>query len=342
MAGVRRWVVRYAYHRYICSHCKATFQKRVHKSKYGVGLSAYALYQVIELRIPQNVVAKSVRQLFGLPVTSGAINRLKSNLAQQYEPTYRSILDRIVSGKLVHADETKVVIDGKDRYVWVFTNLEEVAFLYSETREATTVKNILRDFSGVLVSDFYGGYDGVDCSQQKCLIHLMRDVNEDVRRQPFNEEMTEIAREFASLVKPMVESVDRFGLKTYHLRKHKDAVRRFYGRLSSRGYQTEVAVAFKKRFEKNRNTLFTFLDHDGVPWNNNNAEHAVKAFASIRNSIGGRSTAKGIQDYLVLLSICETCKRKGLRFLDFLRSGETDIAAFEPGASHCGETQRSV
>src|SRR5215831_11045296 len=23
--------------------------------------------------------------------------------------------------------------------------------------------------------------------------------------------------------------------------------------------------------------LFTFLDHDGVPWNNNNAEHAIEA-----------------------------------------------------------------
>ena len=80
------------------------------------------------------------------------------------------------------------------------------------------------DFGGVLVSDFYSGYDAVDCAQQKCLIHLMRDLNEDLRKQPFNDEMTEIARKFASLVKPMIESVDRFGLKTYHLRKHNHAV----------------------------------------------------------------------------------------------------------------------
>jgi hypothetical protein len=65
-----------------------------------------------------------------------------------------------------------------------------------------------------------------------------------------------------------------------------------------------------------------------VPWNNNNAEHAVKAFVRLRNVIGGGSTPKGIRDYLVLLSISETCKYKGLRFLDFLRSGETDIDAF--------------
>jgi hypothetical protein len=49
--------------------------------------------------------------------------------------------------------------------------------------------------------------------------------------------------------------------------------------------------------------LFTFLDYDGVPWNNNNAEHAIKAFARLRRTIGGTSTAKGIEEYLMLLSI---------------------------------------
>jgi hypothetical protein len=46
-------------------------------------------------------------------------------------------------------------------------------------------------------------------------------------------------------------------------------------------------VAYKKGFEKNRNKLFTFLDSDGVPWNNNNAEHAIKAFARLRRTLGG-------------------------------------------------------
>jgi predicted ABC-type sugar transport system permease subunit len=36
----------------------------------------------------------------------------------------------------------------------------------------------------------------------------------------------------------------------------------------------------------------------------------------------------GIRDYLVLLSICETCKYMGLDFLDFVRSGEKDIHTF--------------
>jgi hypothetical protein len=84
----------------------------------------------------------------------------------------------------------------------------------------------------------------------------------------------------------------------------------------------------KERLEKNRDKLFTFLIFDGVPWNNNNAEHAVKHFAALRRIIEGITSEKGIRDYLVLLSICETCKYMGLDFLDFLRSGEKDIHAF--------------
>ncbi len=238
------------------------------------------------------------------------------------------ILDRISAGKLVHADETKVGIGGKDGYVWVFTNLEDVAFVYSETREASTLQDVLRGFRGVLVSDFYAAYDSIECAHQKCLIHLMRDVNDDLCKQPFNEEMKGIAERFARLVKPMIETVDRFGLKAHYLRKLKRSVDQFYDTLSKQDFQTEVAVGYKKRFEKNKNKLFTFLNHDGVPWNNNNAEHAIKALVRLRNGIGGRSSARGMRDYLVLLSISQTCRYKGVSFLDFLRSGQMDIKVF--------------
>jgi hypothetical protein len=48
-----------------------------------------------------------------------------------------------------------------------------------------------------------------------------------------------------------------------------------------------------------------------VPWNNNNAEHAIKAFARLRNVIGANGTPKGVREYLVLLSISETASTRG-------------------------------
>jgi hypothetical protein len=38
----------------------------------------------------------------------------------------------------MHADETRINLIGKQGYVWVFTNHEEVAFVFGESREAQT------------------------------------------------------------------------------------------------------------------------------------------------------------------------------------------------------------
>jgi hypothetical protein len=312
------------------------------ENKFGVSVIAYFIYQIIELRLTQRLVEKSLKQLYGINIPRTELNRQKTKAAGVYKDTHAGILNKIVSGRLIHVDETKVSIKGKGAFVWVFTNMEEVAYLYKETREGDFLQELLRDFKGVLVSDFYAAYDSIDCPQQKCLIHLIRDLNSDLLSEPFNEELKSLVREFALLVRPMVETVDRFGLKARFLRKHKVFVERFYKKLSKHDYQSEIAIYYQNRFDKNRDKLFTFLDYDGVPWNNNNAEHAIKPFARLREVIGGGSTDKGISEYLTFLSICETCNCKGVRFLDFLRSGEKDIDLFiKTGKSKAKKTSIS-
>ena len=329
--GVERWIVQYFFNRYRCCDSKATFYSRTRpwsRSKIGLQLLVYIVYCLIELCLPQAKIAKSLNQLFRLRIDSIAVNRQKQLAARLYCNTYDAILNKLIDGKLIHADETRVSIDGKISYVWVLTNLEEVIYIYAETREGDKIQIILKGFKGVLVSDFYAVYDSVDCPQQKCLIHLMRDMNDDLLHEPYNQELKELAQKFTLLLKPMTETIDRYGLKARFLREHMASVERFYSWLSESKYETETATRNKKRFEKNRGKLFTFLDYDDIPWNNNNAEHAIKAFATIRRVIGGTSSEKGIREYLTLLSVSETCKYKGVSFLEFLRSGEKDIDRF--------------
>ena len=329
--GIKRWIVKYLLCSYSCCQCGTKFYPphiTIPKDKYGTGFTAYVTFNIIELAVTQESVTKSLNQLCKFRLGSGQVNPVKSKAARFYKPSYESLLNKISSGDLIHADETRANIQGKSAYVWVFTNLEEVAFVYTETREADMLQELLRNFKGVLVSDFYAAYDSINCPQQKCLIHLMRDLNNDLFREPYNKELKDLVQTFGGLLKPMIETVDRFGLKTFFLRKHKVFVERFHKRLSSQDYKSETAVKYKKRFEKNRDKLFTFLDYDCVPWNNNNAEHAIKAFARIRSVIKGTSTEKGFRDYLILLSICETCRYKGVNFLHFLHSGGKDIDEF--------------
>jgi uncharacterized protein (UPF0212 family) len=322
--GIKRWAVRYRYSSYRCGTCKAQMTIHPRDTKYGHKLRAYVAYLLIEMRLSNQKVREHVATVFNVPIGNTMANDMKTVMAKKYEPTYRRILQQIASGPLVHADETKGVVYGGGHYVWIFANLTSVAYVYAASREASILDEVLAGFKGVLVSDFYGGYDGVPCQQQKCLIHLMRDINEDVLRHPFNEELTFVAKRFGALLREIVETIDRYGLKRRHLGKHKRSAERFLDDVAAIQCATEVSIALQKRINKNRDKLFTFLDYDNVPWNNNNAEHAVRAFTRLRN-VMVTSTPKGTSEYCVLLTVQQTLRYRGMGFLDFLRSGRIEI-----------------
>jgi hypothetical protein len=42
----------------------------------------------------------------------------------------------------------------------------------------------------------------------------------------------------------------------------------------------EILSKYKKPFERNRDSMFTFLGEDEIPWNNNAAERALRHLAS--------------------------------------------------------------
>jgi hypothetical protein len=332
--SVKQRVIQYVAQTYICRSCGHKWglsDLRLHGRDWGWNIVAYFVYNVIALRIPQLTVQHSINRLFGGHVVRSSLNEFKARASRIYSDTRAEILNRIIRGNVIHADETNANIKGQLGYVWVLTNLTDVVYILTESREAETIQQLLHGFRGVLVSDFYAAYESFECPQQKCLIHLMRDLNDEILNNPFDEEAKSVALQFASLLRSIVDTIDRRGLRTYFLRKHLKHVDRFFGFLHKSSFRSEVANKLKQRFEKNEAKLFTFLHYDGVPWNNNNAEHAIKSFARLRDIIAGSSTKKGIEEYLNLLSVSESCKYRGIDFLDFLRSGERDITRF-PGS----------
>jgi hypothetical protein len=180
----------------------------------------------------------------------------------------------------------------------------------------------------VLVSDFYPGYDGVPCRQQKCLVHLGRDINADLWAAPFDKEFEDFAVAVQSLLVPILAAVDRFGLKAYHLRRFEKEVERFYQKnVTGREYASDHAAKYQKRFDRYRDSLFTFLTLDNIPWENNMAERAIRQLA-VQRKISGSFYKRVAGHYLVLLAISQTCRFQGKSFLKFLLSKETDVDQF--------------
>jgi hypothetical protein len=226
-------------------------------------------------------------------------------------------------------DETTINILGASQYVWVITDGMHVVFKLSENRESTIAHELLKGYKGVLCSDFYGGYDSVPCLQQKCLAHLIRDLNENLRKSPFDTEYENFVCAVGELITPILQTADKYGLKTRHLRKYRSNVDRFYESvINNKVYLSDATQTFQKRFIKYREKLFVFLEKDNIPWNNNAAERAIRHLA-VQRKISGSFGRESTPHYLRLLSITQTCRFQNKSLLHFLLSGEKDVDKFK-------------
>jgi predicted RecB family nuclease len=328
--GVRRKVLECRVSVHKCLGCGLCFIPEVYQrlDRHFHGLKSWAMYQHVVHFVSLKGVRDMIEELFGLRFQLCEVNMFKSLMARYYQLAYDRLLQKILSGPLLLIDETDVGLKTGKGYVWVLSSLEAVVYFYRSTREGDFLKEMLKDFHGVLVSDFYAAYDSINCPQQKCLIHLMRDMNQDLLNAPFDEDVRAITQPFGVLLRSAVASIDEHGLKRRHLLKHTRDVQAFFRLLSEQSFQSEIAETLRKRLLKNKDRLFTFIEYDGVPWNNNNAEHAIKAFASYREYAGGIISEKGLRSHLVLMSLYQSCKYRGVSFLRFMKSGMRNLDEF--------------
>jgi predicted RecB family nuclease len=326
---LRRYVGRMSY----CPQCRSELSpptiKRLRGRIFGHNFRAWTVYQRVILRLPYRVISQVIYDLFREHVGSSSTVEFLSDLATYYASTEKVLLKRILASPFIHVDETKLNIQGNNHYVWVLTDGLHVVFRITETREATLVQEMLKDYTGVLVSDFYGGYDACLCRQQKCLVHLIRDLNDDLWKNPYNSELEQFVGAVKDLLVPIMADVDKYGLKRWHLHKHRYAVDQFYKKcIDGREYQCEVTRTFQKRFVRYRESLFRFLDEDGIPWNNNMAERASRHLA-VQRKISGSFFQRVAVHYLLLLGIAQTCRFQGKSFLAFMLSKEKDVDQFK-------------
>ena len=328
-SGVKKWITQTIFSQYYCFKCTRQFSSgegdRRPYVKYGHGLMSWCVYWNVIGGLNMSRVTKGLADVFGLFLPQAAVHRFKAYVVDRYLSLYNEILESLLLGPIIHVDETVVNLRGNSGYVWVMVSMDKVYYFYRPSREGSFLEGMLAPFHGILISDFFSAYDSLSCEQQKCLVHFVRDIDDDLLRNPIDTELKALAQDFGNLLSRIISTVDRYGLKRRHLQKHKKEVDRFLNTVASADYSSELANKYKKRFGKSGLKMFTFLAHDGVPWNNNNAEHAIKRFAKHRRDADGRFTQTSLNEYLVLASVLATCEFNNVNGLKFLLSNETTL-----------------
>ena len=335
--GCRATVLRYVGRKARCPYCKSKYVppafKQAGHMAYGPGFITWVVYLRIALRLSHRLITQATRDLLGVDVSREGLGLFLRRCAESQAKAEQQLLEKILRSPAIHVDETKLSILGHHQYVWVLTDGRHVTFRLTEGRETDFLEPVVADYQGTLVSDFYGGYDALPCRQQKCLVHLIRDLNDDLWANPFNAEFEAFVASVRDLLLPMLSDAQRFGLKARHLRKHRQRVNAFYrSAVDDRNSGQELISKYQKRFERYHESLFTFLERDGIPWNNNAAERALRHLA-VQRKISGAFSSRGARDYIRLLGVAQSCRFQDKSFLGFLRSGLYDVDAYKEARS---------
>ncbi len=332
--GIKKTITEYAGINGYCRNCRRTsapseIRRYLKNNVYEYGFAAWAVYQRVALRLPYESIVESAFEQFGEKFNVAQPQKFLKSFAKYYAATEKRIAEDLLKSSLIHVDETKVNIQGANWYVLVFTDGQHVLFRLTDNRELTVVREFLTGYNGVLVADFYAGYDSIQCKQQRCWVHLIRNLNDDLREYPFDKEYETFVLEIRDLIVPIMEAVQKYGLKRPHLYKFMNQVQQFYQKvIIDKRYKSDLVCKYQKRFIRYRDSLFVFLEQDGIPWNNNAAERAIKHFAIQREVSKSPFHASVLSNYVVLLGIRQTGRVQDKSFFKFLFSGETDLDTF--------------
>ena len=171
-------------------------------------------------------------------------------------------------------------------------------------------------FEGVLVADFWAAYLGVWCAdRQACVAHLLREIA-DVDARETAAEWCAFSTKLKRLLRDGLRLKHREDLSAEGRRRR---VRRIDARLTELvGWQSDHKEVRRivKRLNKYRDALFTFLDYEDVPADNNHAEREIRPAVMIRKRSQGNRSASGAQTQAILMSVYRTLHARGHGPLD--------------------------
>jgi len=164
------------------------------------------------------------------------------------------------------------------------------------------------------VSDCLAIYDDATALQQKCYAHHHKAISEAKALHPCQGEgfLTEAAAMLRAAVALQGHKAQCDPQSFSALRQ---ALERKALLLLEPPRSEPCEEAVRSRLNKQRDHLFTFLDHDGVDATNNLAERQLRPAVIARKISCGNKTQKGARTWQILASLAATCAQRATSFI---------------------------
>jgi transposase len=290
----------------------------VGKKSTGISLMSLIAYLKIVCRVPVSLIKKLLSSLYGFEVSKGEICELLHEVARMGQDEYANILNKVRGSPVVHGDETGWREDGVSGYVWSFSTPQQRFLLYRHSRASSVVKEVLGDeFTGALVSDFYGAYNIYDGIKQRCWVHLLRDMKDLAEKHAGDTSVVawvntiyDVYHRAKETVNAGYSDVERCRLRQNFECELLDLAQPY---LKDKKAPQRVLA---QRIDRFLGELFTFVQCPEVPSENNAAERAVRPTVIARKVSGGTRSPRGSETNSILRSLFETWSLQGCNALE--------------------------
>ena len=303
------------YSRY-CGVCKKNFVPKVDLSDSSVGQSRFGpkVHSLIAYlrqagRLPIRSIAALMSALCHVSLSVGEINRMLAKVASLGKTFYDGLKKQLLASPFVHGDETGWRENGINGYLWSFSTPTICYFVYPKTRAGHVVTDVLgHDYKGILVSDFYGGYNCHYGLHQRCWVHLWRDVDELKKKYPLPGVLDWIDR-----LKKLYKKAKSFSSPYLKVRASaRVACQEELVKLCAPDVKSKLPQStLCKRLMQFESEMFTFVEHPEVPFENNAAERAIRPRVIARKISGGTRSSEGSETMVILSSLFATWQLRG-------------------------------
>jgi transposase len=308
-----------------CGHCNhGCFPANVKSAvSYGPGTQALVVNLSTRQYLPYDRLSKLIGDLYGIAMSEGTIANILARFEQKASTVYEHIRQQIFKSEVVGSDETSANVNGQNHWFHTYQNPLWTFIGYHQSRGINA-----RDAfypSGlpntILVTDCLAMQLTTPAKEhQVCLDHLLRELNAMEQEYP--------RRHWPVQMKALIKNALDLKKKEYTLLQVRQIERKFRKLLKiDQSNAPGKIAAFWKRMIKHADKVFTFLQHENVPPDNNGSERAIRN-VKVKQKVSGQFKAqKGARQYAVCRSIIDTAGKQGKNIHDVLAK----IANLVPG-----------
>jgi len=206
------YVIEHVRPKYACKHCQdgtvLTADKPrqpIEKGLPGAGLLAHVITSKYCDHQPLNRLSH-IFQRHGLDIRRSTMCGWMGASAKLLEPLVNVMIERVLSSKAIHTDDTPMPVLDKERSsarqgrLWIYRGDDlhpYVVYDYTPTRQRDGPAGFLADFKGYLCADAYGGYDGIYLDSDGKIVEVLCWAH--ARRKFFEAQDSDLARSTVAL-----------------------------------------------------------------------------------------------------------------------------------------------